>query len=114
MLAIAKVYLHTQACEAFGMSIVEAMAAGCVPVVPGYGGPWFDILDRRQGEYGYSYDSLEEAAEVIKTLIGNEAIRAAVSTRARTRSLAFDDSVFEVKMSSLVEKVMRLKCLNAG
>ncbi|HJX23332.1 MAG TPA: glycosyltransferase, partial [Candidatus Bathyarchaeia archaeon] len=76
MLAIAKVYLHTQACEAFGMSIVEAMAAGCVPVVPGYGGPWFDILDRRQGEYGYSFNSLEEAAEVIKTLIGNETIRA--------------------------------------
>ncbi|MEM2091988.1 MAG: glycosyltransferase, partial [Candidatus Bathyarchaeia archaeon] len=43
-LFMAKVLLHTQPSEAFGMVVVEAMAAGCVPVVPRSGGPWIDIL----------------------------------------------------------------------
>ena len=34
-----KVYLHTMANEDFGISIVEAMAAGCIPVVHNSGGP---------------------------------------------------------------------------
>ena len=32
------VYLHTMNGEHFGISIVEAMAAGLIPVVPSYGG----------------------------------------------------------------------------
>lgn len=39
MLLRAKAFLHTQATEALGMAIVEAMATGCVPVVPRHGGP---------------------------------------------------------------------------
>jgi alpha-1,2-mannosyltransferase len=35
----AKVYLHTMPFEHFGISIVEGMAAGCIPVVPDSGGP---------------------------------------------------------------------------
>jgi hypothetical protein len=40
------------------MSVVEGMAAGCVPVVSRCGGPWFDILDCKQGVYGFSYRSV--------------------------------------------------------
>lgn len=114
MLSVAKVFLHTQAYEAFGMSVVEAMAAGCAPLVPRFGGPWFDILDQRQGEYGYSYSNVKEAAEMIGMLIGNEALRAEVSKRARRRALDFDYSVFDAKMMSLVGRVQYLKGLQGG
>lgn len=94
----AKIFLQTAASEAFGISVVEAMAAGCVPVVRRDGGPWFDILDRKQGTYGYSYTSVQEAAKIIKTLIEDEDLRRTVSLRARERVQVFSSSVFERKI----------------
>jgi glycosyltransferase involved in cell wall biosynthesis len=108
-LSTAKVFLHTQSTEAFGMSIVESMAAGCVPIVPRAGGPWLDILDRKQGKYGFSYGSVQEAAEIIEMLLQNEDLRMEVSARARERSMAFDSSVFERKILSIVEKTCPAK-----
>ena len=35
----AKVYFHTQPWEDFGISIIEGMAANCIPVVHDSGGP---------------------------------------------------------------------------
>jgi glycosyltransferase involved in cell wall biosynthesis len=103
-LSTAKVFLHTQSTEAFGMSIVESMAAGCVPIVPRAGGPWFDILDQKQGEYGFSYESVREAAEIIERLVADEGLWGEVSARARERALVFDSSVFEKKILGVVEK----------
>ena len=101
----AKVFLHTQPTEAFGISIVEAMAAGCVPVVPKAGGPWFDILNREQGKYGYAYSSLGEAAEKINLLMNDERLRTEISVRAFERAKHFDRSIFEKKIVAVIHKV---------
>jgi len=108
-LSTAKVFLHTQSTEAFGMSIVESMAAGCVPIVPRTGGPWLDILDQKQGKYGYSYGSVQEAAEIIRMLVKNEDLRKEVSARARERAMVFDSSVFEREILGVVEKTFSRK-----
>jgi len=108
-LSKAKVFLHTQPLEAFGMSVVEAMAAGCVPVVPKNGGPWFDILDHKQGEYGYSYRSVEEAAEIIEMLVEDDVLRREVSARAVRRTMFFNSSVFDKKILGIIEKTLSLK-----
>jgi glycosyltransferase involved in cell wall biosynthesis len=52
-------YLHTMIGEHFGIAIVEAMAAGLVPIVPAYGG-CSEIVPQQ-----YQYRSLEEATECI-------------------------------------------------
>ena len=91
------------------MSIVESMAAGCVPIVPRTGGPWFDVLDQKQGKYGYSYGSAQEAAEIIKMLVENEDLRKEVSARARERAMVFDSSVFEREILDVVEKTCSRK-----
>lgn len=108
-LSTAKVFLRTLHHEPFGMSVVEAMAAGCVPVVPRDGGPWIDILDRGQGKYGYSYRSVQEAADVIKLLLHNEELRKKVSERAQKRALDFEDSLFKEKVQAIVKKVYASK-----
>jgi glycosyltransferase involved in cell wall biosynthesis len=53
------IYLHTMIGEHFGVSIVEAMAAGLVPIVPAYGG-CSEIVPPNQ-----LYRTLEEAADLI-------------------------------------------------
>jgi glycosyltransferase involved in cell wall biosynthesis len=53
------IYLHTMIGEHFGVSIVEAMSAGLLPVVPAYGG-CSEIVPT-----DHQYHTLEEAADYI-------------------------------------------------
>lgn len=99
----ASVYLSTQPTEAFGMAVVEAMAAGCIPVVPRDGGPWFDVLDRRQGRFGFSFTDPEQAAELIRRILSDEDLRVEISERARRRSLEYCSERFRERFLSLVE-----------
>lgn len=105
VLASAKLYLHTQPLEAFGIAIVEAMAAGCVPVVPRSGGPWLDILASKEGAYGFSYRSFAEAARRINVLLEDKRLWEKVSRIARERALAFDRSIFERRIVALLEDI---------
>lgn len=99
----AKVFLHTQRTEAFGIAVVEAMAAGCVPLVPRCGGPWVDILESKEGKYGFSYNTPEEAARKIRLLLEDDSLRTAVSHRARTRASAFDEKIFDQRIGAIIK-----------
>jgi alpha-1,2-mannosyltransferase len=103
-LSKAKVYLHVMPYDHFGISVVEAMASGCVPVVHRSGGPWQDILHCRQGEYGFSYTSVEEAASRIDALIEDERFRSKIVSRAVYRAKEFDKAVFMKRIVEVVEK----------
>ncbi|ARM76597.1 glycosyltransferase [Acidianus manzaensis] len=59
----AKVYFHPKVNEHFGISVVEAIASGLVPVVHKSGGAWFDIV--KEGKYGLGYSSGDEAVNAI-------------------------------------------------
>ncbi len=104
-LSDAKVYLHVMPFDHFGISVVEAMASGCVPVVHRSGGPWTDILDKRQGEFGFSYSTPAEAADYIDRLVTDEGLRNGIATKASNRSKKFDRSVFMRRMAEVVERV---------
>ena len=109
LLSVAKVFLRTLHNEPFGISIVEAMAAGCVPVVPRDGGPWLDILEQHQGKYGFSYATLGEAADHIQTLLENEQLRTEISKRAQKRAMNFESSLFEERIQGIVRSVLKAK-----
>jgi len=55
----AKVYFHPMRGESFGMSVVEAMATGLVPIVPDVGGPTEFV------SHEYHFNTLEQAAQII-------------------------------------------------
>ncbi len=103
LLSKAKVYLHTMPFEHFGISIIEAMAAGCVPVVHRSGGPWLDILMEQQGEIGFSYETIEEAAQIIDLIICKEDLREKVSRNARKRAMNYDTVVFERRLNAIIK-----------
>lgn len=109
LLTQAKVYLHVMPSEHFGISIIEAMAAGCVPVVPKSGGPWLDILDQNQGKYGFSYERPEEAACLIDSILGNRRLENEVSHAAQERSFEYDESVFSRNLQTIIDKLISNK-----
>ena len=59
LLKKAKIYLHTMVGEHFGISIVEAMALGCLPIVHNSGGVKEFVPEQ------YRYMNLQEAADKI-------------------------------------------------
>ena len=66
ILQSSKVYLHPfVSYEGFGVSVVEAMSAGCIPVVPDVGG-LREIVPKQ-----FRYSSVEEAASMIDASIAN-------------------------------------------
>jgi len=105
VLSKAKVYLHVMPCDHFGISVVEAMASGCVPVVHRSGGPWTDILEEEQGTCGFSYLNPIEAANQIEDLILDENLRSTIAAKASYRAKKFDKSVFMRRVAEVVEEI---------
>lgn len=65
MLSHSKVYLHSAVNEPFGISIVEAMASGCIPIVHDSGGPKEFVPSNLR------YKSPEEAAEKVEKALSD-------------------------------------------
>ncbi len=75
--------------EEFSMTIVEAMAAGCVPVAWDEGGPRETIVDGRTGFLVRPYDR-EEMASVIIEILSDKSLREELAKEATCRALEFD------------------------
>jgi glycosyltransferase involved in cell wall biosynthesis len=58
-----KVYFHPRSGEHFGMSIVEAMSAGLIPVVPDEGGQTEFVPSQ------YQYNTLEQASQIVSNAL---------------------------------------------
>ncbi len=93
-----KVFLHSNRKEHFGISVVEAMSHGLVPVVPKVGGPWTDILE--EGKFGFGYSSQDELQQVL-----DEAMQTPEKRRMEIAesTIRFSPEVFSDKLRSLVE-----------
>lgn len=63
LLLTSKVYLHTKVNEHFGISIIEAMASGCIPIVHDSGGAK-EFVPKE-----FRYKNLEEASEKVEKAI---------------------------------------------
>jgi alpha-1,2-mannosyltransferase len=76
LLRKAKVYLHAMVGEHFGISIVEAMAIGCTPLVHDSGGMKEFVPEH------YRYETIEQAAEKINFEIQNWAPQKTLEAQA--------------------------------
>ena len=77
--------------EHFGISTVEAMAAGCVPVVINKGGQP-EIVEH--GVNGFVWETLDELRDYTTRLIDDDALRAKMSEAARKRAQVFSSESF--------------------
>jgi glycosyltransferase involved in cell wall biosynthesis len=77
--------------EHFGISTVEAMAAGCVPVVYDHGGQP-EIVEH--GRSGYLWRTLDELGDYTRRLAQDDGLRQAMSVEARQRATGFGRQAF--------------------
>ena len=108
LLRKAKVYLHPMKYEHFGISIVEAMAAGLVPVVHRSGGPWTDIVEF--GRYGFGFRDEDEAASIIENALELQGAELeSLRSKIVTRSQAFSYIKFKYIINNIFSKLKILK-----
>lgn len=100
LLGKAKVYIHCAQNEHFGITIVEAMAAGCVPVVNDSGGPREIVSD----SVGFRWRHVDEAVGQVSRLIRDEDLRRGLSSEAASRASRFGPDAFESGIGSVLRE----------
>lgn len=89
--------------EHFGISLVEAMSAECVPLAFNAGGPR-EIIDH--GVNGYLYGSIEELVALTQDVLrpGNKSARKAMGQAAGQRARGFAPDVFARRVSAILRE----------
>lgn len=109
ILGKAMFYLHPHFIEHFGIAVIEAMCAGCVPIVHRDGGIWYDVISKVSNILGYR--GINEVPRIIRTLENNKELY----TRLRERSIEISNTFsYENFKRSTWEKichVLRVKKL---
>ncbi len=87
--------------EHFGITTVEAMAAGAVPIVIGQGGQ-FEIVEHNRS--GLVWQTQEELAAQTRQVIDDPTLWLRLSTGALERSRAFGRAAFDRRVRQLVDQ----------
>lgn len=90
-----------QLMEHFGISTVEAMAAGCIPVVIGKGGQK-EIVENQKS--GLLWDSLEQLEELTIELIKDVRLREKIAREAKKKSEQFSELNFKNAVINIVHE----------
>lgn len=99
LLASSQIYLHTKLNESFGISVVEAMKYGAIPVVPKSGGPWIDIVEG--GKFGFGYSSFSELVSVIGKAMNNLDMRDTIIESTKR----FSAKLFSARLNEIVNSL---------
>ena len=101
LLARCKVYVHLYITEHFGIAPVEALASGCMLVVPVNSGTWTDVCEF--GKYGIGYHKLDprELAEKIQEAMNNW--RKGFVQKAKEHVKKFSVDSFYERMRKVIE-----------
>jgi glycosyltransferase involved in cell wall biosynthesis len=91
--------LHPERFEHFGIAVVEAMAAGAVPVVFAAAGP-AEIV--RHAVDGFHWKTLDELQAYTRVLMNDEDLRSKMSASAQERAADFGVDVFAARINSLI------------
>jgi glycosyltransferase involved in cell wall biosynthesis len=88
--------------EHFGITTVEAMAAGCVPAVIDKAGQRESV---RQGVDGYRWSTLEELEARTRELAGDPALRERMAASAIGRAQQFSEAAFAARWRSIATRL---------
>jgi glycosyltransferase involved in cell wall biosynthesis len=109
LLSRAKYYLHPPFPEHFGISVVEAMAAGCIPIVYRDGGIWYDIVNKVSDILGYR--DINEVPNIIEWIDHDKDLYITLRNRSIETSKTFNYERFKSSLSKWVSHVVKIKKL---
>ncbi len=89
--------------EHFGMTVVEAMSAGAVPLALNSGGPRETVQHQVSG---FLWNTLDELEQYTKLLASEPALLQRLSQRAVASSARFHRSAFEDRIETLAESLL--------
>ena len=90
--------------EHFGMTTVEAMSAGAVPIVINSGGQKEIVT---QGRNGLLWDELDELSRETTRLITDANLLERMSKEAVSASSKFGRAIFVAKMERVIDRVLK-------
>ena len=93
--------MHAERDEAFGISVVEYLKAGLVPVVPDGGGAR-EIVDNPD----LTFSTTEDAANIIARLATDAAFAARQRERCRERALRFSRDEYMRRQEELLDRIL--------
>jgi len=93
---------HPEKFEHFGITTVEAMASGCIPIVIGRGGQKEIVRD---GEDGFLYERWDELKDITLKVCRGDIDVEAVRKRAIESCKKFSSSNFEKKLLSIISNI---------
>lgn len=93
-------YLHPEKMEHFGITTIEAMASGCVPIVINKGGQK-EIIEH--GVSGYLWNERDALIEKTLACIKEEVDMADIAQHARERASTFSPESFYRKLDTMVD-----------
>ncbi len=97
--------LNPEVQEHFGISVVEAMSAGCVPMVYRGGGP-AEFLE--PGSTGYLWETPAELADLTEGFMAHDSqTRAQMAARVRAEARLFEPARFGAEIMDLVAELER-------
>lgn len=85
--------------EHFGITTVEAMAGGCVPIVINKGGQK-EIVGKN--EYGLLWDTIEDLQELSTRIIEDDSLREKLSRKAQSRAQDFSKERFAEQVKKIL------------
>jgi glycosyltransferase involved in cell wall biosynthesis len=94
---------HPEKLEHFGITPVEAMAAGCVPIVYGKGGP-AEIVEHDKS--GFHWETLDELKGFTRAAITDPSLVVRLQAGAIQRASHFSEEEFAVRLLQLVVQVV--------
>lgn len=99
-MGISKIYFHSKPGEHFGISIVEAMSAGLIPIVYDIGGQTEFVPSK------YQYHTLEQAVKIVKS-----AFKASNSERVHLSDSVkkFSSSNYKKHFKQIVKELLNCK-----
>lgn len=102
ILSKAKIYVHCAPFEYLGISVIEAMACGCVPIVYKSGGAYMDVINR--GKYGFSFINIDELVSHINLLLEDSVLFKKFSQKAIERAHFFNKQRFKNDFLKFVDQ----------
>jgi glycosyltransferase involved in cell wall biosynthesis len=100
------IFVNPMKNEAFGLTVLEAMAHGCVPLVNVRSGAWTDLLMEIQGKYGYGFSNLSELYNVLLQLINEEDKIKQLYLRAYQRAKEYSSDLLRKELSKATSDVL--------